>query len=152
MSRRTIITVLRVPYRSILSGKGTWELSPQGHALWRIRLPLTYTQHFSSSTYSSEKPIVLEKPNKFRPPSHPARLNARRVPRQYPGPPISEAEREAQATRRYPHTFPNKGTPMHWFLTNKYIHVWITLVCPLLLGRIPRSQAPVFSNFFPGTP
>jgi hypothetical protein len=82
----------------------------------------------NASTAIPPKTIVLEKPDKFRPPSHPQRLN-RKLPRQYPGPPLSESERQAQKTRRYPHMFPNEGTPLHRFLTNKWIHMWISLVC-----------------------
>ncbi|KAK3704249.1 hypothetical protein LTR37_013923 [Vermiconidia calcicola] len=71
------------------------------------------------------KPRVLEKPERFNPPSHPSRLRTK--PRQYPGPPISEHEREAQKTRRYPHMMPPEGSFMRWFLTNRILHMWITL-------------------------
>ena len=71
------------------------------------------------------KPRVLEKPDKFRPPSHPSRIRSK--PR-YTGPPLSENERQAQKTRRYPHMMPAEGTFLHWFLSNRAIHVWITLV------------------------
>jgi hypothetical protein len=91
----------------------------------------------NASTAIPPKTIVLEKPDKFRPPSHPQRLN-RKPPRQYPGPPLSESERQAQKTKRYPHMFPNEGTPLHWFLTNKWIHMWISLVC---FAHTPKSFA-----------
>lgn len=79
------------------------------------------------ATADPTKPIVLEKPDKFRPPSHPQRLK-RRVPRNYPGPALSPSERETQQTRSYPHTFPNPGTWLHWFLTTRGVHLVITLV------------------------
>lgn len=79
-----------------------------------------------ASTSAPSKPRVLEKPERFNPPSHPARL--RKTPRQYPGAPLAEHEREAQKTRQYPHMMPPEGSFMHWFLTNKMIHTWITLV------------------------
>ena len=75
------------------------------------------------------KPIVLEKPAKFNPPSHPARLN-RRPPRNYPGPRLTESQKEEQKTKQYPNSFPPEGTWRYWFLTNRRIHVFITLVCP----------------------
>ena len=84
--------------------------------------------HRHASSTSSSKPRTLEKPAKFNPPSHPARLN-RSPPRQYPGPPLSAPELEAQKTKQYPHMMPPEGSFMRWFLTNRSIHVWITLVC-----------------------
>ena len=133
MSRRVKISICRPPYRSILSYDALHDL-PLCRSPHHFRLPPTPpTRHSSSSSSSTtsnsaNKSIVLEQPDKFRPPSHPARLNARRMPRQYPGPPIPKAEQEAQATRRYPHTFPNEGTRMFWFLTNRRVHLWISLV------------------------
>ncbi|EAS34071.3 uncharacterized protein CIMG_05095 [Coccidioides immitis RS] len=78
---------------------------------------------------SSQKPRVLEKPDKFRPPSHPARrvLSPNAQPRNYPGPPLSAKELEEQKTKRYPNMFPPEGTVMHKFLTNRGIHLWISL-------------------------
>ncbi|OAX78908.1 hypothetical protein ACJ72_06781 [Emergomyces africanus] len=77
--------------------------------------------------------IVLEKPDRFRPPSHPARrvMNPRgsnsRQPINYPGPRLSEAELAEKKTKRYPHMFPPEGTVMHKFLTSRGIHVWISM-------------------------
>lgn len=101
------------------------------------QLNTSSSQH---ATADPTKPIVLEKPDKFRPPSHPQRLN-RRAPRNYPGPALSEPEREAQKTRRYPHTFPNPGTKLHWFLTTWWIHLCITMV-----SLHPRSCYCVFTD------
>lgn len=92
----------------------------------------TPKRHASSSP---EKPNarVLEKPDKFRPPSHPQR---RVVPTRngkvvnYPGPRLSEKEQAERAKRQYPHMFPNEGTVMYKFLTNRGIHIWIAFVCP----------------------
>lgn len=91
--------------------------------------PLSSRRH-ASSTIPPSKPIVLEQPDKFRPPSHPQRIVPRRPGRG--GGAYNQAstprEREDQKTRKYPHMFPNEGTFMHWFLMNKAIHLWITLV------------------------
>ncbi|KAI9675086.1 MAG: hypothetical protein M1817_001494 [Caeruleum heppii] len=89
-------------------------------------LTLLARRHASSKSPSSHKPIVLEKPTKFNPPSHPARLQ-KSPPRSYAGPPLSAQQREAQKTRQYPHMMPPEGSFMHWFLTNRSIHIWITL-------------------------
>lgn len=145
MSCRTVVSRPKHPPRPSFAIHAIWEPRPQGHTLWRKRFPAAYTQHFSSSSaIAAEKPLVLDKPDKFRPPSHPTRLNARRMPRYYPGPPIPEAEKQAQAKRKYPHTFPKQGTRMHWFLTNKYVHVWISLVRPLLPPQV--YPLPTFLN------
>ena len=100
--------------------------------------PTTPSSHRCASSRSSskdDKPRVLEKPDKFRPPSHPARRvmqtrNGRLVnpgPVHY-GPRLSEAEKEAQNKKQYPNMFPPEGTVMHRFLTNRWIHVWIAMV------------------------
>ncbi|KZF20036.1 hypothetical protein L228DRAFT_270794 [Xylona heveae TC161] len=82
----------------------------------------------SSSSSSGNNQRLLEKPTRFNPPSHPARLPSRRsMPRSYPGPPLSAGEQQAQQTRKYPHMMPTEGTFMHWFLTNQLLHLWITL-------------------------
>ncbi|KIX04057.1 uncharacterized protein Z518_07610 [Rhinocladiella mackenziei CBS 650.93] len=92
----------------------------------------------SSSSSDPNKPIVLEQPDKFRPPSHPARLS-RRVPRAYNQGTTAE-ERERQKTRTYPHMFPKKGSFMHWFLTDRRIHLWITMGTLTLLALITLTQ------------
>ncbi|EDN10136.1 hypothetical protein I7I51_07027 [Histoplasma capsulatum] len=84
----------------------------------------------SSKPTKTSSPRVLEKPDRFRPPSHPARrvMNPRSSqPRNYPGPRLSEAELAEKKTKRYPNMFPPEGTVMHKFLTNRGIHVWISM-------------------------
>jgi hypothetical protein len=102
-------------------------------------LPRPYRRH-ASSTADPGKPIVLEKPDKFRPPSHSQRLvRGRARPNTFGGgynQASTEKEQESQKSKRYPHTFPNEGTRMHKFLTNKSWHVYITLVRPT-----PRCRA-----------
>ncbi|KAL1956931.1 hypothetical protein VTO42DRAFT_6678 [Malbranchea cinnamomea] len=81
----------------------------------------------SGSSSQSSKQRVLSKPDKFRPPSHPARRVVQHTPRNYPGPPPTAQEIEERKTKRYPHMFPPEGTVMYKFLTNRGIHVWISL-------------------------
>ncbi|KAI9805448.1 MAG: hypothetical protein M1825_000699 [Sarcosagium campestre] len=80
----------------------------------------------SGNASPTSKPRVLEKPTKFTPPSHPARL-PRRAPVNYPGPRLSATAQEIQKTKQYPHMMPAEGTFLHWFITNRKIHVYITL-------------------------
>ena len=134
MSRRVLLSITRPSSLYFTALKPARDL-PTIFALQR-RAPRLSIRN--ASTAIPPKTIVLEKPDKFRPPSHPQRLN-RKPPRQYPGPPLSESERQAQKTRRYPHMFPNEGTPLHWFLTNKWIHMWISLV-RLQCSRVRRPS------------
>ncbi|KAL1989727.1 hypothetical protein VTN49DRAFT_6924 [Thermomyces lanuginosus] len=95
----------------------------------------TFTTTSSWRSSSEENPRLLEKPDKFRPPSHPSRRvvqlrNGKLVnpaPYNYPGPPLSAKEKEEQKTKRYPHMFPPEGTVMHKFLTTRWIHAWIAM-------------------------
>ncbi|PWY72097.1 hypothetical protein BO83DRAFT_379087 [Aspergillus eucalypticola CBS 122712] len=96
------------------------------------RITSSTTQRCASD---DSKPRVLSKPDKFRPPSHPARRvvqtrNGKVVssgPINYPGPKLSEKEKEEQKHRQYPNMFPPEGTVMHKFLTNRWIHIWIAM-------------------------
>lgn len=108
------------------------SLSPSAFALHSrqfqrfLALPVGI-RHASSAP--PPKPRLLEKPDRFNPPSHPSRLRSKH--RSY-GAPLPEHERRAQKTRSYPHMMPAEGTFTHWFLTNKSIHLWISIVCESL--------------------
>lgn len=105
----------------------------------------------------TRKNRILEKPDKFRPPSHPQRIvsPAARTPSGQPvnyGPRLTAKEREEQDKKQYPSMFPPEGTVMFKFLTSRWIHVWIAMVsgllsliclCPLasyLAPQIPNSH------------
>lgn len=72
------------------------------------------------------KPIVLEKPERFNPPSHGARL-PRSTPKHYGGP-LTHDEIQTQKTKDYPGLPPPPNTWSHWFINNRHIHMFITLV------------------------
>ena len=112
------------------------------------RLCLPSIRH--ASTTPPPKPRVLEKPERFNPPSHPSRLRTK--PRQYPGPPLSEHERKAQTKRKYPHMMPPEGTFMHWFLTSRALHTWITLVSPQHTIQIHPQTKHLTNNTTPERP
>lgn len=106
-------------------------LLPQGGAIWRTRIPQPYTaslfiRNASKGSKKGSKPLVLEKPTKFNPPSHGARRRTE-APR-YPGPQLSAEEKAKQDTKKYPNMMPPEGSFMHWFLHNRAIHMWITMV------------------------
>ncbi|KAI0439777.1 hypothetical protein F4803DRAFT_25844 [Xylaria telfairii] len=71
------------------------------------------------------KPIVLEKPERFNPPSHGSRL-PRSTPRHYGGSMTAE-EVQAQSQRTYPGLPPPPNTWSHWFINSRGIHMFITL-------------------------
>lgn len=124
--------------QSTMSGAIPRFLLPQQGPIWRSRaVSISRTTQIirnashkatpkAKTTPITSKVPVLEKPAKFNPPSHGSKLSKARP--QYQGPPLSEAQKVAQRTRRYPHTMPNEGTFLHWFLNNRSIHTYITLV------------------------
>ncbi|TID21825.1 Vacuolar import and degradation protein 27 [Venturia nashicola] len=89
-------------------------------------LPCLLTRRNASAKAPNEstRPLVLEQPDKFRPPSHGARKP--RKPRHF-GPSLTDEEIKEQATKRYPHSMPPEGTVMRKFLESRGIHVWITM-------------------------
>lgn len=85
----------------------------------------------STVRYASNKPdgqIVLEKPAKFNPPSHGSKLRRPGGPKivDY-GPQLSKDELAAQQKKKYPTMMPPEETFLHWFLTSRGIHAWISL-------------------------
>ncbi|KAH8601008.1 hypothetical protein B0O99DRAFT_296032 [Bisporella sp. PMI_857] len=107
-------------------------LLPQRSAIWRTRLPIPTTstivvRHASTKKKSNDgsKPLVLEKPTKFNPPSHGSRI--KKAPRNYPGPNLTAEEAQIRKTKRYPNMMPAEGTFMHWFIHNRSIHLYICL-------------------------
>ncbi|KAI1447407.1 hypothetical protein F5Y02DRAFT_23629 [Annulohypoxylon stygium] len=79
----------------------------------------------ASKPADPSKPLVLEKPERFNPPSHGARL-PRSIPKHYGGE-LSETEFKAQTARQYPGLPPPPDTWAHWFLNHRGIHLFITL-------------------------
>ena len=104
-------------------------LSSMRRPLSLCRLPPRYqvlpTSRHASTKAQTDKSRILEKPERFNPPSH----GSRRVkPRMYPGPRLSEQEKEEQSHKRYPNTMPPEGTLTHTLLTSRGLHLTITLV------------------------
>lgn len=74
-----------------------------------------------------DKPIVLEKPLKFNPPSHGSRLKKNTLPKHY-GPSLTADEVSAQRQRSYPGMMAAEGTWAHFFWHSRMLHVFITMV------------------------
>lgn len=90
-----------------------------------IRQKLPTCKHASTTT-PIPKVFRLEKPAKFNPPSHGKRLK-QQIPRHY-GPQLTQEQKVEQNTKQYPKMMPPPGSFMFWFLTNRGIHVFISLV------------------------
>jgi hypothetical protein len=86
----------------------------------------TPAQTPAKSVVDPSKPIALEKPERFNPPSHGARL-PRSTPRHYGGP-LTTEEVKAQASKSYPGLPPPPNTWSHWFINSRGLHTFITLV------------------------
>ncbi|KAH6645800.1 hypothetical protein BKA67DRAFT_86259 [Truncatella angustata] len=121
------------------------------------KAPATKPALKPSSIPDPSKPIVLEKPERFNPPSHGARL-PRGTPRHYGGAPTFE-EVQAQKTKEYPGLPPPPNTWSHWFINNRHIHMFITLGTLLSLAAYTSAanfnanspfadQIPPFSEFY----
>ncbi|KAG5983602.1 hypothetical protein E4U55_007772 [Claviceps digitariae] len=117
-------------------------LLPLQGPLWRgVRIPLSQNVlvRFASSSSSSssgnqvQKPIVLEKPTKFIPPSHGSRLKRNAIPRHY-GPELTASEVAAQNRKDYPGLMAPEGTWAHWFWHSRLLHTFITIGTLFALG------------------
>lgn len=115
--------------------RGSLILRDQSHILPRTIGPAhRWSQRCQYATASaSSKPRVLEKPDKFRPPSHGRRLKEH-LPKHY-GPELTATEKVVQKTKQYPNMFPPEGSFMFWFLTNTSLHMFITLVGQFHKGK-----------------
>jgi len=82
-----------------------------------------------SASSTTDKPRVLEKPERFNPPSHGSRLPKKQTPRHYGGE-LSAAEKQAQQQRDYPKMMPPPGTWGHWIWSSRWVHLVLTLVRP----------------------
>jgi hypothetical protein len=108
-------------------------LLPLQGPLWRgVCIPLSSNVYvrFASTRGGpggGDKPIVLEKPLKFNPPSHGARLKKNVLPKHY-GPQMTADEVRAQNQKHYPGLMAPEGTWQHWFWHSRWLHVFISLV------------------------
>ena len=71
----------------------------------------------------------MPQPDAYRAPSHgkTVRRKDSGVGAVY-GPKLSAEDRKRMATKKYPNMMSPEGTFSHWFLNNRVIHLWITMV------------------------
>ncbi len=70
--------------------------------------------------------VVLERPTRFNPPSHGARLPRKR--RRHYGGDLSAAEELAQKVQNYPGMMAPDGSWSYWFWHSRALHLTITVV------------------------
>lgn len=94
-----------------------------------------YASASSKGSKPQAKPIVLEQPEKFNPPSHGARLPRKDRPRQqHYGGALSTEELSSQGRKEYPGLMAPQGTWSYWFWNSQGLHLSITLVSLSGLG------------------
>lgn len=108
-------------------------LLPQTAQIWRrLRVPNAditgrILVRYASAGKGASKPIVLEKPARFNPPSHGSKLPKKTMPRHYGGD-LSYSEVEVQKRKEYPGLMAPDGTWSHWFWNSRSFHLVITMV------------------------
>lgn len=136
MSQFNSARIDRTPYMTRkqldLRGYASYTMPPPPTTLRRVPKGQEKTSKLNppkvlEKTIQSNPPKLLEKPSKFNPPSHPARID-RPPPQNFPGPQISPQQAEVRKRKRYPNMLPPEGSFMYRFLSNKWIHMYITLV------------------------
>ncbi|KAK3315042.1 hypothetical protein B0H66DRAFT_481030 [Apodospora peruviana] len=108
-------------------------LLPQSGLIWR-RIPTTagtagghrILLRFASTTKDKSNQRVLEKPERFNPPSHGARLPRNTTPRHYGGD-LGAAEVQAQKVKEYPGLRPPPGSWGSKYWENPWIHAFVAL-------------------------
>lgn len=114
-------------------------LLPQSGLIWRranlgnrLRDSEVLIVRYASSSVAKDakgKPIVLEKPERFNPPSHGARLPRKGRPQQqHYGGALSDDDVAAQRKKDYPGLPPPPNTWAHWFWNSRLLHMSITMV------------------------
>lgn len=117
-------------------------LLPQSGRIWRranlgknLRSSDLSSVRYASSVSKDAKgnPIVLEKPERFNPPSHGARLPRKNRPQQqqHYGGSLSAEDLAAQRKKEYPGLPAPEGTWGHWFWNSRAVHLSITMVSVL---------------------
>ena len=114
-----------------------WKPATPGQAA-TPKTPASAPAPKAPAAVDPSKPIVLEKPERFNPPSHGARL-PRSTPKHYGGS-LTHDEIQTQKTKDYPGLPPPPNTWSHWFINNRQIHMFITLVRTIRNSNPPSPR------------
>ncbi|KAK0705284.1 hypothetical protein B0H67DRAFT_522950, partial [Lasiosphaeris hirsuta] len=93
----------------------------------RTSLRFASTKNSPAAKPTASDPRVLEKPERFNPPSHGAGLPRKGAPSRHYGGELSEADLKSQARKDYPGLEPAKGSLAQRILYSQWIHMTITL-------------------------
>ncbi len=124
-SSRAVIPRFLLPLQSPL-WRGVVRSSNSKPSSVRVR----YASTNGGGGGSPQKPIVLEKPARFNPPSHGSRLKKGSTPKHY-GPALTSEEVATQNKKHYPGMMAPAGSWSHWFWHSRILHTFITMVRPL---------------------
>lgn len=130
MASRVVIPRFLLPLQGPL-WRGLGIRSSQSQLLIQFSSNRAYASKSGSDAGGDgTKPIVLEKPLKFNPPSHGSRLGSgkkRTLPKHY-GAALTAEEVAAQKQKSYPGLMAPEGTWTHFFWHSRMLHVFITMV------------------------
>jgi hypothetical protein len=109
-----------------------------------VVFPAAALRHASSSNpktlseqFRRRQTPIIPQPDKYRPPSHGKATPRSETEYRSYGPKLTEEDKKRMRTKKYPNMMSPEGTFSHWFLNNRAIHLWITLVCT---SRQPRVE------------
>jgi hypothetical protein len=149
--RRATFTMATLqPIPRLLLPRGSLVLRPATRAL--LPLPYIATLRYASSS-SNAKTLseqfqrrqrqqqtapIIPQPDKYRPPSHGKRTPRSETNYRTYGPALTEEDKKRMQTKKYPNMMSPEGSFSHWFLNNRVIHLWISMV-----GFLDPPRAPL---------
>lgn len=90
--------------------------------------PKTLSEQFQRRQRQQQASPVIPQPDKYRPPSHGKRTPRSETNYRSYGPALTEEDKLRMRTKKYPNMMSPEGTFSHWFLNNRAIHLWISMV------------------------
>lgn len=98
------------------------------HASSSSSTPKTLSEQFQRRQRQQQAAPIIPQPDKYRPPSHGKRTPRSETSYRTYGPPLTEEDKTRMRTKKYPNMMSPDGTFSHWFLNNRVIHLWISMV------------------------
>lgn len=142
VSIRTMATLHAIP--RFLLPRGPLLLRPQARPL--LPFPSTTNLRYASTNpktlseqFKRRQTPVIPQPDKYRPPSHGKRTPRSETTQRSYGPALTAEDRERMRTKKYPNMMSPEGTFSHWFLNNRSIHLWITMVRDLSAALVTEA-------------
>lgn len=118
----------------------TLPLSPQAAITLRYASSSSSPKTLSEQFRRRQQPVIPQ-PDKYRPPSHGKRTPRSETANRSYGPKLTEEDKKRMRTKKYPNMMSPEGTFSHWFLNNKVIHLWITMVRSTIVSSCYSAQS-----------